>query len=87
MPESAAPKWGGAIGYWITTLRSKQSVLEALGNELGETDLESVVYSHPISGPLDVRQRLEFLRFHLDRHHQQVEALKQHPQFPKNEDT
>ena len=37
---------------------------------------------YPISGPLDVRQRLEFLRFHLDRHRAQVEQVKLHPDFP-----
>jgi hypothetical protein len=35
-------------------------------------DLEVVVAPHPISGPLDARQRLEFLRFHMDLHLRQI---------------
>ena len=38
---------------------------------------------YPISGPLDVRQRLEFLRFHLDRHRAQIEQVNAHLDFPQ----
>lgn len=82
-PEVAAPRRGGAIAYWIASLQARQAVLEAFGAALEEDELEQVVYPHPISGPLDARQRLEFLRFHLERHRQQVERLKQHPNFPR----
>ena len=82
VPESAAPQWGGAIGYWIAALKARQQVLEAFGEAVGETDLESIIHPHPISGPLDIRQRLEFLRFHMERHQKQIEELKKHPAFP-----
>lgn len=83
VPEIAAPRWGGALAFWTATLRSQQAVLEELGRALSGVALEEVIYPHPISGPLDVRQRLEFLRFHLDRHRDQVEALKGEPGYPK----
>jgi hypothetical protein len=88
VPATAAPKWGGPAEYWISALRSVQSQLDALGAELeraeGEgIDLAAVVYPHVISGPLDVQQRLEFLRFHLDRHRGQVERIRQHADFPR----
>ncbi|MCG8458619.1 MAG: DinB family protein [Holophagales bacterium] len=76
VPEVAAPRWGGSLAYWAACLRSRQAVLEELAKQLEGFDLESVIYPHPISGPLDARQRLEFLRFHLDRHRAQVETLK-----------
>lgn len=87
-PATAAPRWGGPVKYWISALRSVQSQLDALGAELecAESegiDLTTVVYPHAISGPLDVHQRLEFLRFHLDRHRGQVERIRQHPDFPR----
>ena len=85
VPAIAAPIWGGSLGYWIASLRGLQSVLEELGEQLGTVRMEEVVYPHPISGPLNVRQRLEFLRFHLDRHRGQVETLKQHSNFPAAE--
>ncbi len=75
VPAIAAPRWGGAFAYWIARLRSEQVVLEELAQALSGVVLEEVIYPHPLSGPLDVRQRLEFLRFHLDRHRAQVEAL------------
>lgn len=81
-PESATPRMGGPIGYWAAALRSCRPLLESLGKELGGLDLSEVIYPHVISGPLDARQRLEFLRFHLDRHRRQVTSLKAHPAFP-----
>ena len=75
-PEVAEPRWGGVIGYWAASLKSRRVVLEDLSAALDGVSLEAVVYPHPISGPLDARQRLEFLRFHLDRHRGQVERLK-----------
>jgi hypothetical protein len=83
VPEIAAPCWGGSISYWIASLRALQGVLEELGNALRSVNLEEVVYPHPISGPLDGRQRLEFLRFHLNRHRDQIELLKAHSDYPQ----
>lgn len=83
VPESAKPRWGGPIDYWISSLDACQHILEGLGKGLADMDLEKVIYPHVISGPLDARQRLEFLRFHLNRHQGQVERIKQDPQFPK----
>jgi len=37
---------------------------------------------HLCSGPLDARQRLEFLHFHLDRHRAQIDALMKVPDLP-----
>lgn len=87
VPAIATPCWGGPIGYWIAALRAGQPVLDALGAELERAaaagvELDAVIYPHPISGPLDVWQRLEFLRFHLDRHAGQVQRIRSHPDFP-----
>ena len=83
-PEVAAPRDGGSLAFWAATLRSKQNVLEELARQLEGVTLEDLIYPHPISGPLDVRQRLEFLRFHLDRHRLQVTELKRHADFPED---
>ena len=83
VPEIAAPRWGGSLSYWAASLRSKQAVLEDLAKALSGVALEQIIYPHPISGPLDVRQRLAFLRLHLDRHREQVEALKEEPGYPR----
>lgn len=83
VPEIAAPIWGGSLSFWIAMLRGMQVVLSELEKALDGVNLTDVIYPHPISGPLDVRQRLEFLRFHLNRHQGQIESLKQHPDFPQ----
>ena len=87
VPPVAAPGWGGPISYWVSALRSGQLPLESLARELETAqkdgfDLATIICPHPISGPLDVWQRLEFLRFHLDRHGEQVQALLRHPHYP-----
>ena len=75
-PDNAAPRTGGPVVYWATCLESCRPVLARLAHELETLDLESVVYPHVVSGPLDARQRLEFLRFHLDLHCAQIEGVK-----------
>jgi hypothetical protein len=82
VPPVAAPSWGGPLGFWLEMLRANEAVLRSLGRALEGHRLDEILYPHPISGPLDIRQRLEFLRFHLDRHGKQVEALRLHPAFP-----
>ncbi|MBN4072383.1 DinB family protein [bacterium AH-315-F03] len=81
-PESATPSLGGPTGFWIVTLESLQSVLEQLGTELKTVNICDVIFSHFLCGPLDAGQRLQFLRFHLDRHLKQIEALENDQDFP-----
>ena len=76
VPDVAAPRLGGSLHFWIHSLKSRQHVLEALAIALTDAPLHEIIYPHPISGPLDAHQRLEFLRFHLDRHRLQVERVK-----------
>lgn len=83
VPDIAKPRWGGPVEYWITSLQNCQLVLETLGEALEGYDLEKIIHPHPISGPLNIIQRFEFLRFHLNRHQAQIERIKAHPDFPK----
>jgi hypothetical protein len=82
VPETAKPRWGGPVEFWITSLENCQALLQKLDAALEGHDPERIIYPHIISGPLNVIQRMEFLRFHLQRHQRQIENLKTHPQFP-----
>ena len=82
VPDIAKPRWGGPLAYWIASLSGCSATLNLLVKELHGKPIDHMVYPHPISGPLTVRQRIEFLAFHLDRHKGQVERLKRHPDFP-----
>lgn len=75
VPAVAAPRLGGTLSFWNASLRSLQQVLEEFGRDLKEDELRLQAHPHPISGPLDFQQRVEFLRFHLDRHRNQVTQL------------
>jgi len=75
VPAVAAPRLGGTLAFWAASLNSLQSILETLGNELSDSDLHLLTHPHPISGVLDFQQRFEFLRFHIDRHNEQVKEL------------
>lgn len=75
VPPVAAPRLGGPIAYWKTMLMSLENVLVSLGNHLSNEDLSIMTPPHPISGPFDVKQRIEFLAFHINRHLGQVLAL------------
>jgi len=82
-PPIATPHIGGPLTAWVSCLKSLRPVLADLAKELDTVDLEAIVYPHYLSGPLDGRQRLEFLRFHMERHLAQIQRVYAHPQFPK----
>jgi hypothetical protein len=81
-PPIATPHIGGPIQFWLTATRSLRPVLTELGAELRNTNLEDVVFPHFLSGPLDGRQRLAFLRFHLQRHVNQIASIRSSRRFP-----
>lgn len=83
VPESAKPRWGGPVEYWAALLQNCQGLLFIMKEKLIGLDFEKIIYPHPISGPLNIRQRMEFLRFHLERHQRQIENIKAHPDFPR----
>ncbi len=81
-PEVAEPKWGGNLEFWIMNLKNNAFLLRYLASRSNNLDLSMAIYPHPLSGPLNVWQRLEFLRFHLRRHLDQVLRIKSNPEYP-----
>ena len=82
VPDVAKPIWGGPIDYWVVALRGCQPVLEKFVKELEGLDPLEIIYPHPISGPLNIIQRIDFLGFHLDRHQQQILRVKANVNYP-----
>jgi hypothetical protein len=76
VPPVAAPRQGGTLIFWRHALASLQQVLDGFGMDLQEDELRILAHPHPISGPMDFQQRLEFLAFHIKRHEGQVEKLQ-----------
>ena len=75
VPAVAAPRMAGPIAFWQASLASLQELITLFANQLNEEDLKTLAHPHPISGDMDFQQRLEFLRFHIDRHREQVEGI------------
>lgn len=75
VPAVAAPRMGGPVLFWYNSLNSLQKILGAFGRDLKDDELRILAHPHPISGPMDFQQRLEFLRFHINRHTDQVSRL------------
>lgn len=75
VPAVAAPRLGGTLVFWRLSLASLQPLLEAFGKELHQDELRLQAHPHPISGAMDFQQRIEFLRFHIQRHHGQVQSI------------
>jgi hypothetical protein len=78
------PHIGGPIHFWRASLRSLAPVLAGLVAALDGLRLEHVVSLHFRSGPLDGRQRLEFLRFHIERHLLQIRRVETSAAFPRS---
>jgi hypothetical protein len=81
-PPIATPHIGGPLAYWVESFRLSQPLLDALAVSLEGMDLRSIIYPHFLSGPLDAEQRIEFLRFHMDRHRGQIERTQNQSGFP-----
>jgi hypothetical protein len=77
-PEPARPQWGGPIEFWLVCLRNCKNTLAETYRQMEGLDPEKIIYPHPLSGPLDVNQRMEFLRYHMERHIRQIENIKKH---------
>ena len=75
VPAVAAPRLGGPLAYWVAMLYSLGSTLEQLKPKSTVADLTLMTPPHPISGPFNLGQRLEFLAFHIKRHQKQLENL------------
>ena len=82
VPDVARPRWGGSLTFWTHSLKANAMILEELVSLSKDLDLTKAIYPHPISGPLDVRQRIDFLAFHLDRHQAQISYVKSHVGYP-----
>ena len=72
VPDIAAPRVGGSISFWMNSFISLEGILNEFTNNLTDDMLRVIAHAHPISGELDFQQRLEFLRFHIDRHQLQA---------------
>ena len=75
-PESATPTGQWTASIWTSHLRSCDDLLSDLPAVLEGLPLTEVIYPHFLCGPLNAIQRIEFLRFHLDRHLSQIRNLK-----------
>jgi hypothetical protein len=76
-PEPARPQWGGPIEFWLTLLKNGKETLAETYRQMEGLDPEEIIYPHPLSGPLNVYQRMEFHRYHMERHQRQIEHIKQ----------
>ena len=82
-PPNATPQTDGPLAYWVQCLAWRQPVLRRLHDALEGLDLAEVIFLDFLSGPLDARQRLEFLRWHLEHHRRQIEEIRATPGFPR----
>lgn len=75
VPDIAAPRIGGSFEFWLHSFKGLQVLVDEFGNSLLDEELPLEAHAHPISGPLSFHQRLEFLRFHIERHQLQAQKL------------
>lgn len=67
-PPLAIPRLGGSPAYWAERMRRNAALVSAFTELVDEAEWDSLAYPHPISGAFTMRQGLEFIRYHLDRH-------------------
>jgi hypothetical protein len=83
-PKLADPADRGPLDFWLVSLEALQQPMERLGDRLTGVDLESVIFPHFMCGPMDARQRFEFLAWHMLHHLQQIdEEIKADVRWPE----
>ena len=75
-PPSATPTGKWSLGVWSSHFKNCDDLLTNLNHALAGLPLDQVIYPHFLCGPLNAIQRLEFIRFHIDRHIHQIADLK-----------
>ena len=71
-PPLAIPKLGASTAYWSVRMERNADLVTAFADLVEVSELDAIAYPHPISGPFTMRQGLEFIRFHLDRHRDHI---------------
>jgi hypothetical protein len=79
--DEARPRLGGPLEFWAMALRNGAGLIAALEPVLDGLDLDAVIVPH-MMGPMDARQRLGLVRFHLEMHLAQIEGVKTAPGYP-----
>ena len=74
--EAVKPRFNGPLDWAVAELEACQPVLASFGAALHGLDPETIIFPHFVFGPLDAVQRLQFLRWHLDHHLEQIEEIK-----------
>jgi DinB superfamily len=74
-PPAAVPEIDGPLAYCVAELEACQYLLASLGTALHGLNPETIIHPHFLMGPLDVNQRLQFLRWHLDHHRAQINEI------------
>jgi hypothetical protein len=71
-PKAMAPSDTATAEFWIQGLQANQKIVNELPALLSGTDPDSIVFPHFVAGPLNALQWLDFLTFHLEKHHKQM---------------
>ena len=74
-PDSAHPSGKEKLADLLTKMRQTREELRSLSPRIEATDLSSVVYPHPVFGPLNFYQWLAFIGIHEERHLAQIEKV------------
>ena len=75
-PDSATPQIDGPLAFCVAELEGCQYLLASFAAALHGLDPEAIIYPHFLMGPLNVYQRFEFLRWHMDHHLEQIEEIR-----------
>jgi len=83
VPE-AAPDEDIDLARLLEAWDTARGDLETVLSETKERGLEYAAFNHPIAGPFNVEQALQFLVAHLDHHLRQLDRIQRDPSFPKS---
>ncbi len=86
VPETAKPRWGGPIEFWIHAFLNCQTLLGRHSAwRLKDTTSPKII--NPTYFRAIIASRFDFLKFHIEGIRNEVEALMRHERFPSRVET
>jgi len=75
----------GKISYeeWKTTWSEQRTIFNEILKNFPEDKLSYSVFKHPRSGPMDMKNVIDFMKNHVAHHIFQLKRIQKHQNFPK----
>lgn len=78
------PQGDTSFEEWKATWNSQRTIFKQILETFPEDKMNYSVFKHPRSGPMDIKNVIDFMKNHVVHHIYQLNRIRKHKDFPKN---